>query len=263
MCLLLFAYQSHPDYQLILAANRDEFYDRPARAAAFWDNAPDILAGQDLKAGGTWMGITKTGRFAAITNYREAGLTKENAPSRGDLVKDFLRGDSRPHDYLKAVQEKGQTYNGFNLIIGDVNDLFYYSNRNENIHDIEPGVHGLSNRLLNTPWPKVKQGTARLRALITQKKGFSQEDIYTILGDRFIPPDEDLPDTGVGLEWERVLSPLFITSDIYGTRCTSILLWKNTGEITFVERTFDRPTGCNPSTTTQTYEFRLPTRYAP
>jgi uncharacterized protein with NRDE domain len=257
MCLLLFAYQSHPDYQLVLAANRDEFYDRPTRAAAFWDDAPDILAGRDLKAGGTWMGITKTGRFAVITNYREAGLTKENAPSRGDLVKDFLRGDSRPHDYLKTVQEKGQTYNGFNLIIGDVNDLFYYSNRNENIHDIEPGVHGLSNCLLNTPWPKTSQGTFKLQTTLDQKEAFSPEDIFAILADRSTPSDAELPDTGIGLEWERLLSPMFITSDIYGTRCSSILLWKHTGEVTFIERTFDRVAGSEPKISTQHYTFTL------
>jgi len=263
MCLLLFAYRSHPDYRLILAANRDEFYDRPTRPAAFWDDAPEILAGQDLKAGGAWMGITKTGRFAAITNYREAGSTRENAPSRGDLVKDFLKGGSTPHDFLKTVQEKGRTYNGFNLITGDTKTLFYYSNRNENIHVIEPGVHGLSNRLLNTPWPKITQGTSKLQSLINQKEGLSPDDLFKLLGNRSIPPDKELPDTGVGLEGERLLSPMFITSDIYGTRCSSVLFWKHTGEIRFLERTFDRPASCKPSTTTQTYEFRLPTSHTP
>ena len=257
MCLLLFAYQSHPDYRLILAANRDEFYDRPTRPAAFWDDAPEILAGQDLKAGGTWMGITKTGRFAAITNYREAALTKQNTPSRGDLVKDFLMGNSTPQDYLKNVQEKSQIYNGFNLIIGDVKDLLYYSNRNENIHDIEPGVHGLSNRLIDTPWPKTSQGTVKLHTLLNQNKGFSQKDIFAILEDRSTPSDKELPDTGVGLEWERLLSPMFITSDIYGTRCSSILLWKYTGEINFFERTFNRVAGDKSKISTQHYTFTL------
>ena len=170
MCLILFAYRSLPDYRLVLAANRDEFYDRPTRHVAFWDDAPEILAGRDLKAGGTWMGITKKGRFAAITNYRDSGMTIENAPSRGDLVKDFLIGKSRPHDYLESLQNKGQDYNGFNLIIGDGNELFYYSNRDGNIHNIEPGVHGLSNHLLNTPWPKVAQGSLQT-AFIAQSKG--------------------------------------------------------------------------------------------
>lgn len=255
MCLILFAYRVHPQYRLILAANRDEFYDRPTRPLAWWNDYPTLLAGQDLKAGGTWMGITKTGRFAAITNFREVGLTRENAPSRGDLVKDFLIGNSRPHNYLQTVLDKGQAYNGFNLIIGDANKLFNSSNRDDTIHTIEPGVHGLSNHLLNTPWPKVTQGISRLHSLISRKKGFSQEDIFGILGDRSIPTDEDLPDTGVGLEWERVLSPLFITSGIYGTRCASILLWKHSGEITFLERTFGRKASENSEVTTQCHKF--------
>lgn len=257
MCLLLFAYKSHPDYRLILAANRDEFYDRPTRPATFWEDAPGILAGQDLKAGGTWMGITKKGRFAAITNYREAGLTKENAPSRGDLVKEFLKGDSRPHDYLKTVQEMGQIYNGFNLIIGDTTRLFYYSNRDGNIRTVEPGIHGLSNHLLNTPWPKTSQGTSRLHTLLNQSKEFSPEDIFAILADRSIPPDKELPDTGVGLEWERMLSPIFIKGDMYGTRCTSVLLWEKTGAITFLERTFNRHLPDKTKSKTQHHAFTL------
>jgi uncharacterized protein with NRDE domain len=258
MCLILFAYRSHPDCRLILAANRDEFYDRPTLPAVFWDDAPDLLAGRDLKAGGTWMGITKKGRFAAITNYRDPTTTIANAPSRGDLVKNFLIGKSRPRDYLESLQKNGQGYNGFNLIIGDSNDLFYYSNREGNVHHIERGVHGLSNHLLNTPWPKVTQGTTRLHSLISQKHGFSQEDIFRILGDQSFPSNEDLPDTGVGLEWERVLSPMFITSDIYGTRCASILLWKYSGEVTFLERTFDRNAEGNPKIVTRRHTFTLP-----
>lgn len=257
MCLVLFAYQSHPEYRLILAANRDEFYDRPTRPAAFWNDTPEILAGQDLKAGGTWMGITKTGRLAAITNYREAGLTKENAPSRGDLVKDFLRGRSRPHDYLKTVQERGQIYNGFNLIIGDTKSLFYYSNRDGNIRKVEPGIHGLSNHLLNTPWPKTSHGTFKLHTLLNQNEEFSPENIFAILADRSKPSDKELPDTGVGLEWEKVLSPIFIASDIYGTRCSSIVLWKDTGEITFLERTFDMQSSGETQISTRQHAFTL------
>mgnify|MGYP001815967167 FL=1 len=255
MCLILFAYQSHPDYRLVLAANRDEFYDRPTRHLAYWDDAPEILAGRDLKAGGTWMGVTRTGRIAAITNYREAGSIRENAPSRGDLVKGFLMSGSKPCDYLKAVRGKGQAYNGFNLIIGDAKGLYYYSNHGESIQTIEPGIHGLSNHLLDTPWPKVIQGKSRLLSLIDRKEAFSHENIFQILSDRSIPSDDDLPDTGVGLEWERVLSPLFITSDIYGTRCASILLWKHTGEVTFLERTFGRQGGVKQGMTTQSYTF--------
>lgn len=240
MCLIVFAYRSHPDYRLILAANRDEFYSRPTRQVAYWDDAPGILAGRDLKAGGTWLGITRAGRFAAITNYREVNSNKEGAPSRGDLVRDFLIGNSTPHDYLKSVGGKGHLYNGFNLIAGDTKELLYFSNKNERIRNIKPGVHGLSNHLLDTPWPKVIQGTSRFHSLMNEKKDFSPEDIFSILVDPSTPSDEKLPDTGVGLEWERILSPIFITSDIYGTRCSSILLWTNTGQITFLERTYDK-----------------------
>ena len=239
MCLIIFAYRSHPDYRLVLAANRDEFYNRPTRPVAFWNGTPGILAGRDLKAGGTWLGITRKGRFAAITNYREIGLTRENAPSRGDLVKNFLIGNSTPHDYLKTVQDKGQAYNGFNLIIGDAKDLLYYSNRDGNIRTIEPGVHGLSNHLLDTPWPKVNQGTSDLRALMIQKEGFSQEDIFTVLADRSTPLDKELPDTGVGLEWERVLSPAFILSPTYGTRSSTLIFIDLKDRVTFFERTFN------------------------
>ncbi len=256
MCLIIFAYRSHPDYRLVLAANRDEFYDRPTQPADFWEDAPDILAGRDLKAGGTWMGITKTGRLAAITNYRETGSTVEGAPSRGDLVKNYLAGNSAPYDYLKTVQDKGQIYNGFNLIIGDEKDLLYYANRDGSIRDVKPGVHGLSNHLLDTPWPKVNKGVRKLHSLMIEKKGFSPEDIFKTLADRSTPLDEELPDTGVGLEWERILSPMFIASNTYGTRCSSILLWKYTDEITFMERTFGRQDG-KTGTTLRCQTFRL------
>ncbi len=258
MCLIIFSYRSHPDYRLVLAANRDEFYDRPTRHAAFWNDAPEILAGRDLKAGGTWLGITKTGRFAAITNFREVDLTKADAPSRGDLVKDFLIGSSTPYHYLKSVHAKGRTYNGFNLIIGDTKDLLYYSNRDGSIRTIEPGVHGLSNHLLNTPWPKVTRGTTELHSLMVQKEGFSQEDIFKVLADRSTPPDKELPDTGVGLEWERMLSPLYITSNIYGTRSSSFIFWKHTGEVVFSERTFHHMAAGTPNVETRKYTVTLP-----
>ena len=257
MCLIVFAYRSHPDYRLILAANRDEFYNRPTRPVAYWDDASGILAGRDLKAGGTWLGITRAGRFAAITNYREVSSNSEGAPSRGDLVRDFLIGNSTPHDYLKTVRDKGPTYNGFNLIVGDTKDLLYFSNKNERIRNIEPGVHGLSNHLLDTPWPKVIQGTSRFHSLMNEKKDFSPEDIFCILADPSTPSDEELPNTGVGLEWERILSPLFITSDLYGTRCSSILLWTHTGQITFLERTFDKQAQGKPEIITRQHGFTL------
>jgi uncharacterized protein with NRDE domain len=241
-----------------VAANRDEFYHRPTRQLAYWNDASGILAGRDLKAGGTWLGITRAGRFAAITNYREVSSNQEGAPSRGDLVKDFLLGNSTPHDYLKTLQDKCQAYNGFNLIVGDTKDLFYFSNKNERIRNIKPGIHGLSNHLLDTPWPKVIQGTFKFHSLMKEKNFFSPEDLFSILADQTTPPDEELPNTGVGLEWEKILAPIFIRSDSYGTRCSSILLWANTGEITFLERTYDKQAQGKPEITTRQHGFTLP-----
>lgn len=258
MCLIIFAYRSLPGFRLVLAANRDEFYSRPTRQVAYWDDAPGVLAGRDLKAGGTWLGITRTGRFAAITNYREVSSNREGAPSRGGLVKDFLLGNSTPHDYLKTLRDKGQAYNGFNLIVGDTKNLLYFSNKNERIWNIKPGIHGLSNHLLDTPWPKVIQGTSRFHSLVNEKIIFSPEDIFSILADHSTPSNEELPNTGVGLEWEKILSPIFITSDIYGTRCSSILLWENTGQITFLERTYDKQTQGMHEITTRQHGFTLP-----
>jgi uncharacterized protein with NRDE domain len=258
VCLIIFAYRANPDYHLILAANRDEFYDRATCPAAFWDDAPEVLAGRDLRAGGTWLGITKKGRIAAITNYREPGFTLEGAPSRGDLVKDFLTGDSSPYTYLKRVHGKNRAYSGFNLIIGDRKDLFYYSNRDEHIRRIEPGVHGLSNHLLDTAWPKVSQGKSELQSLITQNGGFFQKDLFKLLADHSSPLDEELPDTGVGLEWERILSPRFITSDVYGTRSSSIVAWRYNGEVTFLERTFQGETTDPLQADTRKYSLTLP-----
>jgi uncharacterized protein with NRDE domain len=258
VCLILFAYRSHPEYRLILAANRDEFYDRPTRQAVFWEDAPNILAGRDIKAGGTWMGITTTGRFGAITNYRDPESNRPDAPSRGDLVKDFLDGQTRPYDYLKIIEEKGQTYNGFNLIIGNSKNIYYYSNRGRGIQEIEPGVHGLSNHRLNTPWPKVSRGKSKMSDWINSPGQVDMNRLFTILGDTTRPPDSELPDTGVDLDWERMLSPMFITSDVYGTRCSTILLWDYTGAVTFKERTFAREAEDKTRTSTREYGFTLP-----
>lgn len=238
MCLILFSYDKHPRYKLIFAANRDEFYDRPTRPAQFWNGSPDLLAGKDLKGGGTWMGITRTGRIAAITNFREPENTTKNAPSRGFLVRDFLETDYSPEDYLNKINKIGGLYNGFNLIVGTPDGLFYYSNRQNNILKIPPGNHGLSNHLINTDWPKVKKGTQRLAQTISKDNLPDTEILFSILQDQYQPPDHLLPNTGVAIEWERILSPLFITSSTYGTRSSTILLWDRNGNIEFTERTF-------------------------
>ncbi len=257
MCLILFSYDSHPDYHLVLAANRDEYYERPTAPLHFWSDSPEILAGRDLKGNGAWMGVTRTGRIAAITNYREPGPPQKNAPSRGDLVVDYLRGGKSAPDYLDDVRSEGDRYNGFNLIAGTSSHLYYYGNRGDAVHRIRPGCHGLSNHLLDTPWPKAARGVSRLKALLSREKPIDVEEILTLLSDRTHPPDSALPDTGVSLEFERLLSPMFITSDFYGARSSSVLLVAKTGNITFVERTWLTDGSGAPAAPDRTFSFQI------
>lgn len=238
MCLILFAWKVHKNFPLILIANRDEFYERPTAPAAFWDGAPGLLAGRDLQEGGTWLGITRRGKLAALTNYRDPASLKSKAPSRGHLVSDYLRGRQTPENYLARIKPKAGQYNGFNLLIGDVSELFCFSNRN-GLQTVSAGIHGMSNHLLDTPWPKVERGKRALNELIGRKRNPSPEALLALLADRTRPPDEQLPITGVGLEWERVLSPLFIESRGYGTRSSTILTIDRAGRATFVERVFN------------------------
>jgi uncharacterized protein with NRDE domain len=237
MCLILLAYDVIPEYRLILAANRDEFYDRPTLPAAFWEDHPDILAGRDLKGGGTWLGITRSGKFAAITNYREPGVPKPNAPTRGHLVSAFLSKNSLPQTYLESVSAVGQAYSGFNLIVGDASGLYYYSNRGPGICRLQPGWYGLSNHLLNTPWPKVEKGIAMLKAAILNFDPVNMDPLFDLLKNREVPPDDRLPNTGVGREWERILSPIFIQSPGYGTRSSSVMLIDGNGKARVAEQT--------------------------
>ncbi len=238
MCLILFAYNVHPAYRLILAANRDEFYERPSTPADFWTKYPQVLAGVDLKEKGTWLGVTKKGKFAAITNYRDPDSWKAQAPSRGKLVSRYLTGSTDPEKYLNSISKKAHAYNGFNILLGDANNLFAYSNRGE-IQKLLAGIHGLSNRQLDTPWPKVKRGKRMLKAALEKKGDDLEEALFALLADRRIPPDDELPQTGVGLEWERILSPVFITSPVYGTRSSTILLIGKNRRVKFVEKVYD------------------------
>ena len=238
MCLILFAYDHHPDFRLILAANRDEFYERPAAPLGYWEDHPHVLAGRDLRQSGTWMGVTKNGKFAAITNYREPGRQIPDAPSRGHLVSDFLIGDAPPSDYLEHLQQQAQQYNGFNLLVGDARSLYYYSNRGDGIFQLEPGIYGLSNRLLDTGWPKVHHGKERLAGLIEQESELPRQEILVLLQTQERPPDDQLPDTGVGIEWERTLSPMFISSPNYGTRCSTLLTMDRSKHVRITELTW-------------------------
>lgn len=257
MCLILLSYDTHPFYRMVLAANRDEYYRRPTATADFLDNAPDILGGLDLKHNGMWLGITRTGRLAAITNYRDPGLDISNAQSRGFLVKEFLFGKESPQSYLQEIKSVGGQYNGFNLLVGDRTELFYYSNRGNRIQKIKPGTYGLSNHLLDTPWPKIAKGKDALKRLLENNEKINPENIFAMLRDGVFPPDDLLPDTGVDLEWERTLSPLFITSEIYGTRSSSIVLIERGGEITFMERTFIPDGGVSKAEKTRKFSFKM------
>jgi uncharacterized protein with NRDE domain len=239
MCLIVLSYCDHPGYRLIMAANRDEFYNRPTRPLSFWPDRPDILAGVDLKGGGTWLGVTTSGRFAAITNFRDIPSLRENTPTRGNLVKDFLTGSASPAQYLKEVRALGDRYNGFNLLVGDTKSLYYYSNKNSDIHHLAPGIYGLSNHLLNTPWPKILRAKNKFCYALSRFPMVQSQPLFRILQDTWRPPDNDLPDTGIGLEWERILSPMFIVSDVYGTRSSSVIIWKENGQIEFSERSHD------------------------
>jgi uncharacterized protein with NRDE domain len=239
MCIILFAYQTHPRYRLILAANRDEYYARPTERAAFWEDDSEIVAGRDLERGGTWLGVTKGGRFAAVTNFRDPSALKKDAPSRGHLVSDFLRGTDAPSNYLSKIAATSSSYNGFNLIAGDAQQLCYHSNREAGVRELDSGIYGLSNHLLDTPWPKVEKGKRALSEIVHESAEVSREKLLQILADDAHADDSRLPQTGVSLEYERALSPVFIKTPVYGTRSSTLLLIESEGSITFIERAFE------------------------
>ena len=231
MCLLAFAWQVHPNYPLILIGNRDEFYARPTQAIDYWSDAPFILAGRDEQEGGTWLGVTKDGRWAALTNYRESN-TQKGVLSRGHLVAEFLKTDSEPLAYAQQVFSQKEQYSGFNLLVGNRQQLAVVSNRGTEPQLLNQGIYGLSNQLLDSPWPKTQRLKAGLSELVQQDNVDLQQALW-LLQDTTQPDDADLPDTGVGLVWERLLATAFIKSPIYGTRASSILLLgKNTIQLT-------------------------------
>jgi uncharacterized protein with NRDE domain len=246
MCLILFAYRAHPNYPLVLAANRDEFFDRPTRAAHFWEPELQLLAGRDERAGGTWLGITKTGRFAAITNFRQ-GQTSTSAPitrSRGEITLNFLLSNSDPLSYAQSLKEQGHQFEGFNVLLGDNRRLVYFSNKSGAAYELAAGIYGLSNHLLDTPWAKVETGKAALQQAL-QNQDFNQKisnhnKLLSILTDTRIAPDHLLPNTGFPLEKERVLSSTFISTDYYGTCCSTSLTIDSKNQVQFVERNYQK-----------------------
>ncbi len=244
MCLIIFAYDCHAQYKLVVAANRDEFYKRPDLPAAFWPDNSKILAGKDLQQGGTWMGITTAGRFAALTNYRNPSSYNPQLPSRGYLVQNYLTGSLDPQSYIESLGDVGAKYNGFNLLVGNYDSLYYYSNQEKLIRKVEKGIHGLSNSLLDVPWPKVTKGMETLADCL-HYKDVEVENLFELMADREQPADQDLPQTGVSLEMERMLAPAYVMSQDYGTKSTTVLLVDRNNRVQFWERRFT-PTQSEP-----------------
>ncbi len=251
MCLIVFAKNYHPEYKLIFAANRDEFYERPALPVHFWNDEP-ILAGKDLKAEGTWCGITKHGRFAAITNYRNLKSIKKNAVSRGKIVTDFLTGTSSPKFYSKGLADSANQYNGYSLIFGNKSNLYFFSNQTKKLAEIENGIHGLSNHLLDTPWFNVERGKDFMKKAI-EKNDNLVDDLFAMLSDNTISPNDELPETGLDKETERKISSIFVELPEYGTRSSTVLLIDKNDKVSFIEKALN----ANKEWITNKFEFEL------
>ena len=236
MCLILLAWRVSPEYPLVVASNRDEFFDRPSAPAAFWSDSPNVLAGRDLQAGGTWMGITRQLRFAAVTNYREPRPDVLPTSSRGHLVADYLSGRRRPDTYLKEVARRGAGYNGYNLLVADRDTLWYHSNRGVPPRELPPGVYGLSNNLLDVPWPKLASARQQFEHALGRLPDLTPA--FELLEDDSVAADGELPETGVGIELERALSSIFVRLPNYGTRASTVMLVRADNSIRFVERRF-------------------------
>ncbi len=243
MCLILFSHQPEAERRLVLLANRDEYHARAAAQARFWANRPDILAGRDLEAGGTWLGLSKKGRMAAVTNYREPGNVVPDARSRGELPLGFLTGSDDAIAHAYAVAARGHDYNGFSLLLFDGQGMACVSNRSpQGVLVLQPGIYGLSNHLLDTAWPKVASGKAELAAALDA--GQDLQSMLNILLDSGEAEDTELPDTGIGLDLERRLSARCIRGSNYGTRCATAVEVRG-GAATFIEQTLV-PADLNP-----------------
>jgi uncharacterized protein with NRDE domain len=242
MCLVLVVWRMHAQYPCLVAANRDEFHARPAARAEWWPDHPDILAGRDLEAGGTWLGVTRTGRFAALTNYRDpeqrrAAAAGAATPSRGALVTSVLESGASVAQSLGYLREVGANYNGFNLIFSDGERLGIYESVRGSGRELGPGIYGLSNHLLDTPWPKVQIAKDRLQAALLGLTDTAP--LLELLRDDRPASDALLPQTGVSLEWERLLSSAFVRAPDYGTRCSTIIRIERGGRAYFDEWSWD------------------------
>ncbi|KAA0910869.1 NRDE family protein [Pusillimonas sp. ANT_WB101] len=237
MCIAYLAIGTHPDWPLFIAANRDEFHHRPTVPARPDTLGPGIIAGIDLQGQGSWLGMTKQGRYALITNYRDPARLIPDAPTRGQLVSRFLQSDMTPQAYAGQVQRGSQAYNGFNLIVGDLHDARYVGNRTGQAQPVslEPGRYVLSNHLLDTPWPKAQRLRNALDAFPVNMLERSLTEVFEILQDETTARDDMLPRTGLSLERERLLSSPFIVSAEYGTRCSTVIAVHASGQALFSE----------------------------
>ena len=254
MCLVVLAWQAHPRYRLIAAANRDEFHARPAAPLGWWHEHPQLLAGRDLEANGTWMGAARSGRFGMLTNFRELAPRPDMAPSRGNLIPEFLDDSAPAAEFLHTLDGRASQYAGFNLLLGDATSLWYFSNRDaDSPRQLAAGLHMLSNHRLGTPWPKARRSRDRLHALM-QSEQVDTDALLELLADRRPAEDHEMPSTGLPLEWERALSAPFVLHPEYGTRCSTVLLVETDGRTVSLERRFD-PAGAETGRTR--FEFSM------
>ena len=253
MCLLVLSWQAHSRYRLVVAANRDEFHERPAAPMAKWPQPLGLLAGRDLRANGTWLALDRGRRFGVVTNFRDLQKPQPGAPSRGSLIPRYLGGAASAAAFLAALEPQAGAYSGFNLLLADRDSLWYASNRTDPLaaaapagnsfrRPLAPGIYGLSNQFLDTPWPKLRRVRRRFEAWLTQLRAQpSTEALFAILDDRTtVDSEADLPRTGLSAEWERILSAPFVLHPDYGTRCSTVLLLEHTGACVLIERRFDR-----------------------
>jgi uncharacterized protein with NRDE domain len=240
MCLILMAHRADPRYRLVVAANRDEFFQRPTAPADYWPDAQQVLGGRDLERSGTWLGIATDGRWAAVTNFRDGSSPEPGTPSRGGLVAGYLRGSARARDYMASMEPSAREYHGFNLLAGDSDGVHYLSNKDDRSPMLAAGIYGLSNHLLDSPWPKVERGKLALREALAEaaKPDRLIETLLAALSDRRIGEDSALPNTGIAKDWEKLLSAAFIGAPGYGTRASTVLLIDHDGEVHFRERSF-------------------------
>ena len=240
MCLLVVAWNAHPKYCLVIAGNRDEFHERPSAALGWWKDAPSVLAGRDLKASGTWLGLSRGGRFGIVTNFRDFEKPPPpGAPSRGELVPRFLSGSVDPARFLEQLEDSSPAYGGFNLLVGGPRSLHYYSNRGgDRPRSLGPGIYGLSNQWLDTPWPKLVRTRERFVALLS-KAALEAAELFAMLADRTTAGDAELLRAGFPEDWERAVSAPFVVHQRYGTRCSTVVLIERDGRTVVHERRFD------------------------